>query len=94
MLLQGEDEGFPIVFDINLAQSQAQARLRYLEDGLFIDNATDVLKLRLVSYNGKAPHDLHRNARSCAKASCGLLAVKLTPHGFSPSGFPNPTKGK
>ncbi|GAQ78340.1 Ca2+-modulated nonselective cation channel polycystin [Klebsormidium nitens] len=49
---EGEGKGFPIVFDINLAQDQAQSRLQYLQDGLFIDNATDVITMRLITYNG------------------------------------------
>ncbi|GAQ83617.1 Ca2+-modulated nonselective cation channel polycystin [Klebsormidium nitens] len=48
------DPGFPIVFDINLDQAGAQARLQTLADGLFLDNATDSLLLHLVTYNGES----------------------------------------
>jgi hypothetical protein len=47
------DGGFPLVFDINLDQAGAQARLQTLVDGLFLDNATDSVSLQLVTYNGE-----------------------------------------
>lgn len=52
-LVQGKRDGFPVVFDINLDQNGAQNRLQYLMDGLFLDNATDVLTVQLVTYNGE-----------------------------------------
>lgn len=57
------DPGFPLVFDINLDQAGAQARLQALVDGLFLDNATDSLSLHLVTYNGE--HDARRACSTC-----------------------------
>jgi hypothetical protein len=48
-----DDGGFPLVFDINLDQAGAQARLQMLADGLFLNNATESLFLQLVTYNGE-----------------------------------------
>jgi hypothetical protein len=53
MKTEGGGEGYPLVFDINLDQMGATNRLQYLIDGLFLDNATDTLTLKLVTYNGQ-----------------------------------------
>ncbi|GAQ79658.1 Ca2+-modulated nonselective cation channel polycystin [Klebsormidium nitens] len=48
----GLSSGFPIVIDVDLDQGGASDRLQYLVDGLFLDNATETLTLRLPTYNG------------------------------------------
>eukprot|EP00897_Mesotaenium_endlicherianum_P007211 jgi/Mesen1/6518/ME000332S05530 len=51
-VVSGISKGFSVIFDINLSHEQAIARLRYLEDGFFIDNMTTQVFVQLVTYNG------------------------------------------
>ncbi|CAI5506833.1 unnamed protein product, partial [Closterium sp. Naga37s-1] len=47
-------EGYPLVFDINLDHRGAENRLRYLVDGLYIDNATRKLEVSFITHNGES----------------------------------------
>lgn len=41
------------MFDINLSQENAANRLQYLADALYLDNATDIVTVRVITYNGE-----------------------------------------
>ncbi|CAI7737974.1 unnamed protein product [Closterium sp. NIES-54] len=47
-------EGYPLVFDINLDHRGAENRLRYLVDGLYIDNATRKLEVSFITHNSES----------------------------------------
>lgn len=67
-LSQGLPSGFPVVIDVNLDQTGASNRLQYLVDGLYLDNATETLTVRLPTYNGK---------RSCYAEVLGIHPAVL-----------------
>ncbi|CAI5467891.1 unnamed protein product [Closterium sp. Yama58-4] len=50
--VQADKAAFPVVFDVNLDSGAAAARLQYLVDGFFIDNATRTITAQMLTYNG------------------------------------------
>ena len=51
--LPGKTDGFPIWFDINLSEDQAQYWYKYLEEGLMLDVLTKEMTVELVTYNAE-----------------------------------------
>ncbi|KAF5834587.1 hypothetical protein DUNSADRAFT_8712 [Dunaliella salina] len=49
--LEGKEPGFPVFFDINLSEDEAQNWNTYLEEGLFIDQHTKLVTAQLMTYN-------------------------------------------
>eukprot|EP00873_Tetraselmis_striata_P015466 jgi/Tetstr1/435730/TSEL_024629.t1 len=47
------DDGFPVWFDINLSEEQAQRFYKYVEEGLFLDGNTRTIKAQVVTYNSE-----------------------------------------
>ena len=51
--LEGKTAGFPVWFDINLSEDQAQYWYTYLEEGLMLDVLTREMTVDLVTYNAE-----------------------------------------
>ncbi|GAQ92259.1 Ca2+-modulated nonselective cation channel polycystin [Klebsormidium nitens] len=83
------DPGFPVVFDINLDQAGAQARLQMLVDGLFLDNATDTLLLHLVTYNGDSHFFVSTEVRLTFQRA-GKIAVNTNINGVNVQPYRRP----
>uniref|UniRef100_A0A6S8IGD5 Polycystin cation channel PKD1/PKD2 domain-containing protein n=1 Tax=Dunaliella tertiolecta TaxID=3047 RepID=A0A6S8IGD5_DUNTE len=49
--LEEKEPGFPVFFDINLSESEAQKWNTYLEEGLYIDQHTKLVTAQLMTYN-------------------------------------------
>eukprot|EP00892_Ulva_mutabilis_P009580 jgi/Ulvmu1/6995/UM033_0053.1 len=51
--LSDKPDGFPVWFDINLSEDQAQYWYRYLEEGLMLDVLTKEMTAEMVTYNAE-----------------------------------------
>lgn len=51
--LEGKPDGFPVWFDINLSEDQAQYWHQYLVEGLMLDVLTRELTVEMVTYNAE-----------------------------------------
>jgi Polycystin cation channel len=51
--LEDKPDGFPVWFDINLSEDQAQYWYKYLEEGLMLDVLTRQMTVELVTYNAE-----------------------------------------
>lgn len=49
--LPSQEPGFPVFIDINLSEDQAQTWLRYLREGLYIDQHTQKVTVQMMTYN-------------------------------------------
>ncbi|CAI5484978.1 unnamed protein product, partial [Closterium sp. Yama58-4] len=49
-----QEEGYPLVFDVNLAFEDARNRLQYLADGFYVDNATRSIEVSFITHNGES----------------------------------------
>mmetsp|Transcript_27128 Transcript_27128/g.48350 ORF Transcript_27128/g.48350 Transcript_27128/m.48350 type:complete len:1606 (-) Transcript_27128:382-5199(-) len=47
------ESGFPVWFDINLSEDEAQRFYKYVEEGLFLDGNTRNIKVQVVTYNSE-----------------------------------------
>ena len=51
--LDGREDGFAVVIDVNLREKAFNKLMTYLEDGFFVDKYTDNLKVEVLTYNGE-----------------------------------------
>lgn len=51
--VDGIEDGFNVLIDINLREAAFNKIMAYLEEGFFLDFFTDTLKVELVTYNGE-----------------------------------------
>lgn len=51
--LDGRQDGFSVVIDVNLRESGFEKLMTYLEDGFFIDQYTKSLRVEMLTYNGE-----------------------------------------
>ncbi|GJP53169.1 hypothetical protein CLOM_g12358 [Closterium sp. NIES-68] len=73
--VQPNKAAFPLLFDVNLDSRAAAARLQYLVDGFFIDNATRTITAQLLTYNGESHHFVLTRVRFIFQVG-GQMAVK------------------
>ena len=65
--------GYPIFFDININQAKAMRYVTFMEDGGFIDEATEEVKMYLMTYN----------------APTGMFGALIVTFEFTSTGFVN-----
>lgn len=51
-----ESDGFPVLLDVSLRPQALRRALAQLEDGGFLDSATEMLRARVVTYNSPLRH--------------------------------------